>query len=372
MRAIFDLFRQTFKEWNEDKAPRLAAALAYYTAFSLAPVLVIALWIVDFFYAESGAGAELLLAEVGGLAGEQARALVAGMVTASQALGGDFISVVVGGGALIFGASGLFIHLVDSLNTIWEVAPRPNRGLLGVVKDRFLSFAMVLSIGFLLLVSLLISTLLAALGKWTTGLLLGSEALASALNFVVSFAVITVLFALIFKYVPDARIRWRDVWLGALVTALLFSLGKYAIGLYLGNSRAAEQFGAAGSLVVILLWVYYSAQIIFFGAEFTQVYANRYGEGVVPARGAVSLSEGDRRQQGIPHKAAPRIIEPLPRPVHSSPALTGSASPTPGQPPTLSPAPAGGSLALFASLVGALVAVLSGYLALLGSRSRER
>lgn len=380
MRAILDLFKQTFKEWNEDKAPRLAAALAYYTAFSLAPILVIALWVVDFFYTESGAGRELLMEQVGGLAGAQARELVAGMVEASQQLGGDFVSIAIGAIALIFGATGVFIQLEDSLNTIWEVAPKPDRGLLGTVKDRFFSFTMVLGVGFLLLVSLLISTLLAALSGWTTGLFPGAEALVQVLNFLVSFGVITVLFALIFKVVPDAQIRWRDVWLGALVTALLFSLGKFAIGLYLGNGSATEQFGAAGSLVVILLWVYYSTQIIFFGAEFTQVFANQYGKRIVPSANAVPLTEQERLQQGMPRSealaAAAVRDEPVERQARPAPDNPTHGSSLPGTPAYRAhdphtPARAGGSLPLFASLVGALIASVGGYIALLSSRSRD-
>lgn len=377
MRALIDLFRQTLKEWSEDKAPRLAAALAYYTAFSLAPILVIALWVVNFFIADTRAGRDLLLDQIGGLAGQSSRELVSGMLEASQVLGGDFVSMAIGIVALILGASGVFLQLQESLNTIWEVAPKPNRGLLGLLKARFLSFGLVLGIGFLLLVSLLLSTLLTALSNWTNALLPGAEVLMQVVNFLVSFGVITVLFALIFKYVPDAHIRWRDVWLGAAVTALLFSLGKFAIGLYLGNGSTVEQFGAAGSLVVLLLWVYYSAQIIFFGAEFTQVYANQYGKRIVPAAHAVPLTEQERLQQGLSRTdtppgetlaAAAVMDEPVER--QASAASVSSSSVYRAE-PSHSPAPAGGSLPLFASLVGALLATVGGYIALLSSRSRE-
>lgn len=302
MKGIFELFKQTFSEWSEDKAPRLAAALAYYTAFSLAPMLVIALWMVDFLYFDRGAGQALLMAQVRGLAGEQAEQLLISMVKTSQDLGGNPLSAVVGIVALIFGATGVFVQLEESLNTIWEVAPKPKRGILGMIKDRFLSFTMVLGIGFLMLVSLVISALLTAFGDWTHGFFPETEILMQVVNFLVSFLVITILFALIFKYVPDAKIRWRDVWLGAAVTALLFSVGKFLIGLYLGNASSVEQFGEAGSLVVLLLWVYYSAQICFFGAEFVQVFANKYGKRIIPAKNAVPLTERDRLEQGIPRK----------------------------------------------------------------------
>jgi len=376
MRAVLELFKQTFKEWSEDKAPRLAAALAYYTAFSLAPILVIALWVVNFFIADTSAGRELLLDQVGGLAGLQSRELVGGMLEVSQVLGGSFISMAVGLVALIFGASGVFLQLEESLNTIWEVAPKPNRGLLGVLKDRFLSFGMVLGVGFLLLVSLLLSTLLAALSNWTNGLLPGAEVLMQMLNFLVSFGVITVLFAMIFKYVPDAHIRWQDVWLGAAVTALLFVIGKFAIGLYLGNGSTVEQFGAAGSLVVILLWVYYSAQIIFFGAEFTQVYANKYGKRIVPSANAVPLTEQERLQQGMsrrdtsrrdtPHQESLAAAAVLEEPVERK--MSPSTAHSPRAPHA--PAPAGGSLPLFVSLVCALLASVSGYIFVLTNKSK--
>jgi membrane protein len=370
MKGIVDLFRQTFKEWSEDKAPRLAAALSYYTAFSLAPILVIALWIVGFFYGDTKAGQDLLLKEVGGLAGSQGQDMVRGMLEASQNFGGDTISVIVGVVALIFGATGVFGQLEDSLNTIWEVKPKPKQGLLKLIRDRFFSFTMVLGVGFLLLVSLVISALLTALGNWTNGLFPGWEFIMQVINFVVSFLVITVLFALIFKYVPDAKLRWRDIWLGAGFTALLFTVGKFLIGLYLGNSTAAEKFGAAGSLVVILLWVYYFAQISFFGAEFTQVYANKYGQGIVPSETAVSLSEADRAQQGTPRQekleAAAERNEPLVR--HVGAAKVASEQWTPVAAPVFVEhvsgprPPATKAVRAFLSIAAVLVTIASGFL----------
>jgi membrane protein len=377
MQAILELFKQTFKEWSEDKAPRLAAALAYYTTFSLAPILVIALWIADFFYFDRGAGQALLLDQVHSLAGSQAQELVGEMLEASQLSGGNPLTIGIGVVALIFGATGVFIQLEEALNTVWEVAPKPNRGLLGAIKDRFLSFTMVLGIGFLLLVSLVLSALLTALANWTNGLFPGIEALMQVVNFLISFLVITVLFALIFKYVPDAEVRWQDVWLGAAVTALLFSIGKLVIGLYLGNASSVEQFGAAGSLVVILLWVYYSAQISFFGAEFTQVYAKKYGQGIVPTENAIPLTENDRLQQGIPRKehlaaAAERDVpvaqEAGVQAMAKRPAI---ASPNSFEPNSAPLAPAEKSLRLFTSVVAILVTLVSGYLLRAGNKSKE-
>lgn len=303
-----DLVRKTLTEWQEDKAPRLAAALAYYTAFSLAPILVIAIAVVGVVF-DRQAAREQVVRQINSLAGPQGAELVDSMLNAAQDMGENVLATVFGLLALIFGATGVFGQLQDALNTMWEVAPKPQKGITGFIIKRFFSFTMVVGVGFLLLVSLAISAALSALSEWSVGLLPGLEAVMQGINFVVSLLVITLLFALVFKYVPDAEIAWWDVWLGAGVTALLFTIGKLLIGLYLGNTDVTEGFGAAGALVVILLWVYYSAQISFFGAEFTQVYANAYGSRVVPDEDAVALSEEARLQQGMPREEQVRVAE---------------------------------------------------------------
>jgi membrane protein len=305
---LWDLLRKTLTEWQEDKAPRLAAALAYYTAFSLAPILVIAIAVVGLVF-DRQAAREQVVRQINSLAGPQGAELIDTMLNAAQDMGENMLATVFGVLALIFGASGVFGQLQDALNTMWEVAPKPQKGILGFIKKRFFSFTMVVGVGFLLLVSLAISAALSALSEWSVGLVPELEVVMQVINFVVSFLVITLLFALVFKYVPDAEIAWRDVWLGAGVTALLFTIGKLLIGLYLGNTDVTEGFGAAGALVVILLWVYYSAQISFFGAEFTQVYANAYGSRVVPDEDAVSLSEQARLKQGMPREEQVRVAE---------------------------------------------------------------
>ena len=305
---LWDLLRKTLTEWQEDKAPRLAAALAYYTAFSLAPILVIAIAVVGVVF-DRQAAREQVVRQINSLAGPQGAELVDSMLNAAQDMGENVLATMFGLLALIFGATGVFGQLQDALNTMWEVAPKPQKGITGFIKKRFFSFTMVVGVGFLLLVSLAISAALSALSEWSVGLLPGLEAVMQGINFVVSLLVITLLFALVFKYVPDAEIAWWDVWLGAGVTALLFTIGKLLIGLYLGNTDVTEGFGAAGALVVILLWVYYSAQISFFGAEFTQVYANAYGSRVVPDEDAVALSEEARLQQGMPREEQVRVAE---------------------------------------------------------------
>lgn len=301
IKKFWVLIRKTYSEWKEDKAPRLAAALAYYSGFSLAPILVIAIAVASIFY-DRQVVHELVIDQITALAGKQGGVLINTMLEASRDFGTNLLLAGLGIVALIFGATGVFLQLQDALNTMWEVAPKPNQGIFKVIKDRFFSFTMVITVGFLLLVSLVISTALAALENWGYGFLPGLETVVQILNFIISLLVITVIFALLFKYVPDAQVQWKDVWLGAAVTALLLTVGKSLIGYYLGNTDMMAQFGGAGALVVILLWVYYSAQISFLGAEFTQVYANTFGSRVVPAENAVSLTEEARLEQGIPRQ----------------------------------------------------------------------
>ena len=298
-KVIVELLKETFHEWQEDKASRLAAALAYYTAFSIAPLIIIAIAIAAVVFGEEAARGGID-DQLRGLIGQQGATAVQEMIKNSSKPAEGTIATIISVVLLLFGASGVFGQLQDSLNTIWEVAPKPGRGIMGFIKDRFLSFAMVLGIGFLLLVSLLLSAILAALSNFLGGMMPSLSVLWGILNFLISFGVITVLFALIYRVLPDAKIAWGDVWTGAIITALLFTIGKSLIGLYLGNSSVGSTYGAAGSFVVFLLWVNYSAQILFFGAEFTQVYANKYGSRIVPAKNAVRVTEEARAQQGIP------------------------------------------------------------------------
>jgi membrane protein len=292
------LVKETFEEWDRDKASRLAAALAYYTAFSLAPILVISIGIAGMVLGERAAQGEIV-AQLEGLVGTKGARLIEEMIAASRKPSHGVAATAVGFAVLLFGATGAFGQLQDSLNTIWEVKPRPGRGWRGIVRDRLFSLTMVLGTGFLLLVSLVLSAALAGVGAYLNDFLLLPEPLLHVLNLVLSLVLVTLLFALIFKVVPDAKIAWRDVWIGAGITALLFSLGKFLIGLYLGKSTIASSFGAAASLAILLIWIYYSAQILFIGAEFTQVYATRFGSRIRPARGAVPVDEIDRAEQGI-------------------------------------------------------------------------
>jgi membrane protein len=274
------LLKKTYQEWKEDGASRLSAALAYYTIFSLAPLLVIVITVVGLI-AQADVARAQILSQVRGLMGPQGADFVATLISNRGQPAQGIVALVIGIVTLVLGALGVFNELHTSLNTVWEVKVEQPQGFLQSIKklliDRFLSFAMILVIGFLLLVSLVITAGLSAAQQTIGSAFPFSELLWQIVNLAVSLVVITVLFALIFKFLPDAEIDWHDVWVGAFFTALLFSLGKAAIGIYLGNSSVASIFGAAGSLVLLLLWIYYSAQILFFGAEFTQVYASRYG-----------------------------------------------------------------------------------------------
>ena len=284
---MWSLLKQTASEWMEDDAPSLGAALAYYTVFSLAPLMTIAIAIAGFFFGKEAAQGQIfdelrvLLGEEGGKAVEEMVQSASAQPTAGVVA--TIVSVII----LLFGASGVFGQLQSSLNAIWGVKPKPGRGVLGMIKDRLLSFGFTLVVGFLLLVSLLLTAGIALLANWVGGLMPGSEIIAQILNLVFSLVMITLLFAMIFKFLPDAKIAWHDVWIGAFLTAVLFTIGKFALGIYLGKSGVASSYGAAGSLIVLLLWVYYSSQILFFGAEFTQVYANRFGSRVAPADDAM-------------------------------------------------------------------------------------
>lgn len=299
--GAWQLVKKTVAEWIEDKAPQLGAALAFYTAISIAPLLVIALAVAGYFFGEEAARGELV-GQLRSLVGEQGGQAIEDMVDSADKPGTGSVAAIFGIATLLFGASGVFGQLQDALNTIWEVKPKEGRGVWGFLKDRFLSFAMVLGVAFLLLVSLVLSAALTALSAWTERLPDAVEWLAPIANFAVSILVITLLFAMIFKLLPDVKMAWSDVWLGAAVTAVLFAIGKFAIGLYLGHSSTASSYGVAGSFVVLLLWTYYSAQILFFGAELTQVYANMYGSRIVPAENAEPLTEAAREQQGRPRK----------------------------------------------------------------------
>lgn len=287
-KTLWEVLKETASEWSEDNATRLAAALAYYTVLSIAPLLVLAVAVAGLVFGEEAARGQIA-SELSSVVGPQAGEGIQTVLTHAKKPDEGVLGSIVGGLVLLFGASGVFGELQSSLNAIWDVAPKPGRGIWGVVRQRFFSFTMVLGVAFLLLVSLVLSAVLTGLGNFLESHLPGGAVLWEIVNFAVSLGVITALFALLFKVVPDVQITWRDVWMGAAFTAVLFTLGKFLLGLYLGRASVASPYGAAGSVIVLVIWVYYAAQILFLGAEFTQVYARRRGSRIVPSDNAVPV-----------------------------------------------------------------------------------
>jgi membrane protein len=308
MQRWLKILKDTGVEWYDDGAPRLAASLAYYTLLSTAPLCILTVSIVGFFFGAEAARGQLAdrMVEV---TGPEAAAAIQGVIQNAHQSDAGVVSTVAGLLLLLVGASGAFGELQTALNLMWGVKPKPGRGVYGFVRDRFLSFTMVLGVAFILLVSLVISAALAALGRVLSSSLPGGEFLWQGVNFLFSFAVITGLFAMIFKVIPDADIRWRDVGVGAAVTALLFTVGKLLLGLYLGKSTVASTYGAAGSIVAFVVWVYYASQILFVGAEFTQVYTRALGKPIQPSANAVST-------RPPPPATESNAVKPLP-PAHA-------------------------------------------------------
>ncbi len=288
---VVDLFRQTTNEWLNDKAPQHGAALAYYAVFSLAPMILLLLAIVGVLFRDDPAGAWSRITEQMSYFLDRSAIQVVQDIAQKSATtpARSTLATVLGLIIALFGATGVFGQLQDALNTIWGVKPKPGAGMWGFVRSRFLSFAMLAGIGFLLLVSLVIEGVLKALSHYLQTHIPGGLTIAVSLYVVFDFFVVAGVFGMIFKVLPNAKTRWRDIWIGATMTAFFFLLGKWVLGLYLGSGTAASAYGAASSLITLLLWIYYSSQILLFGAEFTQVYANRFGARIVPDKYSVSI-----------------------------------------------------------------------------------
>jgi membrane protein len=308
-RQALGLLKQTASAWSADYAPSMGAALAYYTLFSIAPLVLIVISVAGFIFGADAARGEIF-GELAGLIGDEGAKAVEGLLAAADKPRQGVVSSIVGVLVLVLGATTVFGELQNDLDRIWRAPARAQAtGWFKLVRSRLLSLGMVLGIAFLLMVSLIMSAALSALGKWWGAA--GWQALAQGLDLIVSFGLTTVLFALIYKYIPRVHIRWRDVWVGAAVTAALFAVGKWLIGLYLGKSSTASAFVAAGSLVVLMHWVYYSAQIFLFGAEFTWVYAHEYGS----RRGQPRPGTQPEEQHPAPLLPQPAANSALPGPV---------------------------------------------------------
>ena len=288
--SAFGLVKQTAQEWLQDKAPQLGAALAYYTVFSLAPLILVLLAIVGVLFRDDPAGArDKITQQMSCFLDPSAVQVVQNIAQKASQPDKSTIATIIGIALALFGASGVFGQLQDALNTIWGVKAKPGLGIWAFLRARFLSFAMVAGICFLLLVSLAIEALLKGFSHYLQSVLPGGIAIAVTVYLVFDFAVVVLLFAMIFKFLPDVKIQWRDVWIGAVMTAILFGIGKWLLGFYLGSGAAGSAYGAASSLITLLLWVYYSSQILLFGAEFTQVYAAQAGRAFKPSEYAVRV-----------------------------------------------------------------------------------
>ena len=281
VKSVWEVVKTAVVAWSADNAARLGAALSYYTVFAISPLFLIVIFVASLWFSQEAVRAELF-GQLADLVGKRGAATIESALAASAPHSQGVVASVLAIGTLVITATGLFVELQNALNAVFNVKSKGSLGVWGFFKNRLLSFAMVVGIGFLLLVTLVVSALLSAFGKYISALAPGLDVFWMIVNTVISLGVITLLFAMIFKILPDVQIAWRDVWVGAGITAVLFTAGKFLLGLYLGQNATVSAYGAAGSVILILLWVYYSAQILFFGAEVTQVYANRFGARLRP------------------------------------------------------------------------------------------
>jgi membrane protein len=301
VKNFLPVFGDTFREWNEREPFNNAIIIAYYTIFSLPGLLVIIINVAGYFF-DSATITQKITGQIQGMIGGNTAKDVEAIIEVSSKSEGTTIASILAIATLLFGATGVFYQTQQILNKMWEVKPKPKQKILKLVRDRVFSFGLILVVGFLMLVSLVLSAGLTAVSDWIAAH--GSEAfvvLFKVLDIVISLGIITLLFAAMYKFLPDAKIRWKDVWVGAIVTALLFVFAKYALGLYFGNTDPGSAYGAAGSIILIMLWVTYAGMILLFGAEFTKVYADQFGSKVEPSEGAVS-TEGENDNGAIVNK----------------------------------------------------------------------
>ncbi|MGI8982891.1 MAG: YihY/virulence factor BrkB family protein [Pirellulaceae bacterium] len=297
------VFKDAARGWIEHRAQRLGASLAFYTTLALAPLTIIAIAVAGYFFGEDAARGEIV-DQIDHLVGKDGAIAIEALIQKASEPKQSRLATVISIGLLVFGATGVFVELKDSLDTVWEVKRKPGLGLWTMAKTQLLAFAVVVGTGFLLLVSLLLTAMLTAFTQWLAQWLPGTVWTAYFLDLFVSFLVITFLFALIFKLLPDVNVSWKDVWIGAVLTAVLFMIGKSLIGLYIGSASIGSVYGAAGSLVVVLVWTYYSSQILFFGAEVIRAYAKRFDpEPVTPTELAVPMTAIELAKQGMPSSA---------------------------------------------------------------------
>lgn len=336
-RELKRLFVQTYNEWNADQAPRLGAALAYYTTLSLAPLLILLIAVAGFVFGTEAAQGQLF-GQIRDMVGSEGAKAIEEMIQNASKPTSGIVASLIGFVMLIFGASSVAAELRASLNAIWNQPFDPTAGIKEMVRERSYALVVVIGCGFLLVVSLVISSVIAAGGKYVSGYLPLPEVMLQLLNVLLSVAVLALVFAMMFKYLPDITIEWRDVLLGALVTSVLFTIGKFLIGMYLGKASFGSTYGAAGSLIVVLVWVYYSSQIFFFGAEFTQVYAREYGSDPFKRKGK-EQSKTPKRVLATPAPAVAQLAK-----------QAASGGTAPAAKPGMAGAMIGGALAITKAL----------------------
>lgn len=380
---IFSILKESASEFGEDEAPRLAAALSYYALFALGPTIVLLVFIIGQIYNPQTLQTQIINQIQSFTGSQQIADFVRGIVNARASFGGNILATVITLVTLFIGATGLFAQLQDSLNKVWDVESISDSGVLGMIKDRFFSFLLIMGLGLLLVISLAASTVLSSLFQYAGSILPGSGWTVSIADILISGVIFTFLFAIIFKVLPDVQISWSDVWLGAVFTAVLFIIGKQLISLYMGNRALGDVYGAASSLIALLLWVYYSAQIFFFGAEFTQVYARRYGTRIVPESDAISLADLERREeQEIQERRAKKKAAGAGKPAQSPIKESGMPpraqeadhrrlgpgwrANSPVEPITVFPNPT--PLATITAVMGALIGFVSGWILHLRSK----
>ncbi len=308
LKGLGTIFKNTYKGWNEDDPFRQSAVIAYYAIFSLPALLVLIINVAGFFFGKDAVSGQIS-SQVEGIMGKETAGQIGGIVSKASEVKAGIISSVLAIVTIIFGATGVFVQLQKTLNQIWDVRQKKTKGFLKMLKTRLFSFGLIMSIGFLLLMSLVVSTLLAAFSEWLKGSLPDIVAyLFFAVEFLVSMTVITILFMLMFKILPDVKTRWKDVVIGSVLTALLFMFGKYALSIYFGKADPASAYGAAGSVVLIFLWVSYSSMILFFGAEFTKQYALYHGHKVLPTSVAEKISSEQNPDQAMKSSNRPGAI----------------------------------------------------------------
>lgn len=308
LKNFWSLLKDTFSQWNEREPFNNSVIIAYYTIFSLPGLLVIIINVTGYFYDKQEVTRQIT-GQIEGMIGGDTAKDVQSIIDRASETKGTALASILGVATLLFGATGVFYQLQQILNKMWEVKPKPKQKILKLVRDRIFSFGLILAVGFLMLVSLVISAGLSALGSWASSYIPESlQVLFKTLDFIVSLGVVTLLFASIYKFLPDAKISWRDVWIGAFMTSILFVIAKFGLGLYFGKSDPGSTYGAAGSIILIMLWVSYAGMILLFGAEFTQVFANRYGKKVKPTDTAVS-TKGENETGAIVNKKKEKEIK---------------------------------------------------------------